>query len=74
MTTAELVRFPEDRPGQCRLPISNHFPPNVRDALVAASRMPIDFDLYARVKAINQVVAKARATYPELFNHKELSL
>lgn len=52
----------------CRLPVSNHFPPRVRDALVAASRTSTYGDPLARLKAINQVVERARLVHPELFH------
>lgn len=54
-------------PDQCRLPISQHFPPEVRDSLVAAAGTPIDLDVMARVKAIDRAAERARAKYPELF-------
>lgn len=54
-------------PDACRLPISNHFPPLVRDALVRAASTPIELDDLARVKAIDHAVARARRAYPELF-------
>ena len=51
----------------CLLPVSNHFPPTVRDALVAASRTLTTFDPMARAKAINKVVERARLVHPNLF-------
>ena len=45
--------------------ISNHFPPMVRDALIAASRV---YGAHERAVAINRATDKARFVYPELFN------
>jgi hypothetical protein len=50
-----------------RCSISRHFPPVVREALVAASLTETTFDPLARVKAINRAAEKARALYPDLF-------
>lgn len=57
--------------GRCLLPISNHFPPAVRDALVAASQVPNDLDPMATIKAIDRAAARARSHYPTLFRKPE---
>ena len=58
-------------PGVGELPLQpkpcNHFPAQVRDALVNASQTPIYPDPLARQKAIDRALAKARAAFPELF-------
>lgn len=48
--------------------LSQHFPPEVRDALARAAQTPVlyDGDL-ARVRAVDKAVAAARRKYPELF-------
>jgi hypothetical protein len=57
----------------CRLPISNHFPPVVRDALVRAAQTPLNqLDPLVRVRAINQAIRRARLTFPELFRPDEV--
>lgn len=54
----------------CRLPVSNHFPPSIRDALVAASRVwPTPGDPMARVRAIAHATELAQSRYPELFRN-----
>lgn len=69
MTQVEY-RNPSD-PGVGDLPRKpnpcNFFPPHIRDALVAASQVSVFYDPLARQKAIDRAVAKARATFPELF-------
>jgi hypothetical protein len=50
-----------------QLPVSNHFPPVVRDALVAASRTSTCVDPMDARAAINHATARARLLYPELF-------
>jgi hypothetical protein len=54
-------------------PISNLFPPRIRDALIEAARTPItSSDPLARDKAINAVIERARSLYPEKFiNRRE---
>lgn len=52
---------------RCQLPVSNHFPPMVRDALVEASRTSTDIDYMARVRAINHAVERAKLRFPNLF-------
>lgn len=48
--------------------ISDHFPPAVRDALVAASRVPIPpGDAFARCKAIDAAIDMVRLMRPDLF-------
>lgn len=51
-----------------RIEVANHFPPEVRDALVQAARTPVasEADL-SRLKAINQAIERARLKYPKLF-------
>jgi len=44
--------------------VSSHFPPQVRDALVAAAQLGHPTD---RVDAIDHVVATAKTRYPQLF-------
>jgi hypothetical protein len=58
------------------LPISTHFPPSVRDALVRASQTPIpDSDPLARIKAIEQATKRAKQSVPNFFrkdlNHED---
>jgi hypothetical protein len=49
-------------------PVSNHFPPTVRDALVRASQTPIpDYDPLARIKAIEQATKRAHQSVPHFF-------
>lgn len=54
---------------RCQLPVSNHFPATVRDALVAASLTFTDFDPMARVKAINRATERAQLMFPHLFKN-----
>lgn len=55
-------------PDRCMLPVSRHFPPVIRDALVRAAATPLTpADPLARVKAIDHAVERARRAYPELF-------
>lgn len=50
--------------------ISNHFPPSIRDALVAASQVwNQPGDPMARLRAINHATELAQARYPELFRN-----
>lgn len=51
------------------VPVSKHFPPVIRDALIAASRVWTDADPLARIKAIDRAADRARALYPELFRY-----
>jgi hypothetical protein len=47
---------------------SNHFPPDVRLALLRAASTPVSgSDPFARVKAINAVIERARLRFPQLF-------
>jgi hypothetical protein len=48
--------------------LSNHFPPDIRDALVQAASTPVcaEWDT-ARQRAIDAAVRRARLRYPELF-------
>lgn len=70
MLTMTLPQYHEDagvgekprKPKPC-----NHFPAQVRDALVNASQTPQYPDPLARQKAIDRALAKARASFPELF-------
>lgn len=49
-------------------PISAHFPPMLREALVRAAKTPItEGTPMARKHAIEQVIEKAKIRYPELF-------
>lgn len=51
--------------------ISNHLPPTVRDALIEASKVDADTqESQARIEAINEVVAQARLTHPNLFRYR----
>lgn len=52
-----------------RRPIpANFFPPQVRDALIAASQTPIPIaDSPLRILAIDKAIARAKAQFPELF-------
>lgn len=52
---------------RCVLPVCNHFPPFIRDALVAASKTSIENDVMARAKAIDHAVERAKLTHPDLF-------
>jgi hypothetical protein len=64
----------DGRGNDCRLPVSDHFPPSVRDALVRASQTPFDeMDPLARVRAINKAIQRARLAYPELFRPDEVT-
>lgn len=55
---------------RCSLPVSNHFPPSIRDALVAASQVwNQPGDPMARLRAINHATELAQARYPELFRN-----
>lgn len=48
--------------------VSSHFPPEVRDQLVAAARTPVSgADPMARVRRIDSVAEWARAHYPAWF-------
>jgi hypothetical protein len=63
-----------DRPNECRLPVSNHFPPQIRDALVRASQTPLEpLDPLARVRAVDQAIRRARLAHPELFRPEEVN-
>lgn len=69
---SRLLSIPDTR-NTCRLPISNHFPPPVRDLLVNASHTPFDeFDPEARVRAVNRAIAQVRRHYPHLFRPCEV--
>lgn len=47
---------------------SNHFPPDVRLMLQRAAQTPISgADPFARAKAINRAIEKARLMFPGLF-------
>ena len=51
-----------------RPPLSFQLPWEVRTALQRASQTPVSHaDPLARVKAIEQVMAKARSSFPKLF-------
>lgn len=51
--------------------ISNHFPPNVRDALVEASKIDEGLEISEkRIEAIDEVIGQARMMYPRLFRFK----
>lgn len=59
--------------GKCSLPVSNHFPPEVRDALVIAAQTHTpEWNPLARVKAINRAITWSRSKYPELFRPSEV--
>lgn len=51
--------------------ISNHFPPNVRDQLVEASKIDEGLEISEkRIEAIDEVIGQARMMYPKLFRFK----
>lgn len=51
--------------------ISNHLPPSVRDALIEASKVDASVEeSQDRIEAINEVIAQARLTHPNLFRYR----
>lgn len=51
--------------------ISNHFPPNVRDQLVEASKVDEGIEESTkRIEAIDEVIGQARLMYPALFRYR----
>lgn len=61
-------RLTDGTPLARRPQISRHFPPSIRDALVAAADVPnTDSDPCARLNAIDNAVAVARRQRPDLF-------
>lgn len=54
------------------MPVSEHFPFEVRSRLVEAAKVPVtDADPLARRRRINAVMAWARANYPQCFRQAE---
>ncbi len=51
--------------------LSQHFPPEVREALARAAATPTHGDGLARTRAVDRVIAAARLKYPELFRVEE---
>lgn len=50
------------------MPVSGHFPFEIRQRLVEASRVPVtEKDPMARARRINAVMVWARANHPHLF-------
>ena len=73
MTVFEREYHSPNQPGVSELPRKpqpcNVFPPNIRDALVAASQVSVfpPASPLARIVAIDKVIAHARRTNPYLF-------